>query len=186
MLNGELQIKSELYFMQPKCEIRNPKSDCQDIWQCLEQVFDPEIPVLTVLDLGIVRAVQQNDQGQWEVVITPTYSGCPAMHAIEWDIRGTLAANGHLNVQVRTILSPAWTTDWMSEAGREKLRAYGIAPPSLQPRLDRMLFDADDEVPCPKCRSNNTEMISGFGSTACKALYRCLDCKEPFDYFKCH
>ena len=189
MLNGELQIKSELYFMQPKSEIRNPKSDCQDIWQCLEQVFDPEIPVLTVLDLGIVRAVQQNDQGQWEVVITPTYSGCPAMHAIEWDIRHTLAEHGLAAVGVRTVLSPAWTTDWMSDAGKEKLRAYGIAPPHQTPAGSSVVrFIAKpataETVACPHCGSANTVESSRFGSTACKALYKCRDCLEPFDYFK--
>lgn len=158
----------------------------QEIWQCLEKVHDPEIPVLTVLDMGIVRAVQPTPDGTFEVVITPTYSGCPAMHAIEWDIRHTLAEHGLAAVSVRTVLSPAWTTDWMSEAGKAKLKAYGIAPPQNSDRIDKLLFEGETRVPCPRCNSLHTELVSQFGSTACKALYRCADCLEPFDYFKCH
>ena len=158
----------------------------QKIWQCLDTVYDPEIPVLTVRDLGIVRAVQPTADGGMEVVITPTYSGCPAMHAIEWDIRAALASNGLADVGVRTILSPAWTTDWMSDSGKAKLKAYGIAPPQQGARIDKMLFEGDAQIPCPRCNSLHTELVSQFGSTACKALYRCLDCLEPFDYFKCH
>lgn len=156
------------------------------IWEYLEQVCDPEIPVLSILDLGIVRAVNTDADGNPEVVITPTYSGCPAMHAIEWDIRATLAEHGFPEVKVRTVLSPAWTTDWMREGAQEKLRAYGIAPPQSGLRIDKLLFGPETPVPCPHCNSSNTRLVSEFGSTACKALYRCVDCLEPFDYFKCH
>lgn len=154
----------------------------------LEEVCDPEIPVLTVTDLGIVRDVQIGPEGLITVVITPTYSGCPAMNTIEVNIRAVLQDHGYDQVQVVTVLDPAWTTDWMSEAGRQKLQAYGIAPPEQgSAEVDKMsLFQADRQVTCPRCLSRNTQMISQFGSTACKALYRCLDCLEPFDYFKCH
>ena len=154
------------------------------VWQLLEQVCDPEVPVLTVLDLGLVRAVNETAEGL-EVVITPTYSGCPAMNVIEVNIKSVLQDNGFDQVKVSTILSPAWTTDWMSENGKEKLRAYGIAPPVGS--VDKSdLFVDEKVVPCPQCNSKNTAMISQFGSTACKSLYRCKDCLEPFDYFKCH
>ncbi len=137
-------------------------------------VEDPEIPVLTIEDLGILRDVRL-DGDTVEVTITPTYSGCPAMIAIGLEIETALARAGFPKSQVRSVLSPAWTTDWMSEAGRRKLLAYGIAPPN------------PNALPsCPQCGSENTEQISAFGSTACKALYRCLACREPFDAFKCH
>ena len=155
------------------------------IWQLLREVKDPEVPVLSVLDLGIVRDVIINGD-KVEIIITPTYSGCPAMDVIAMDIRLKLIEKGHRNISVRQQLSPAWTTDWMTEEGKEKLKAFGIAPP-----MPRQQF-CDDEmfrleaVECPHCNSFHTEVISQFGSTACKALYRCLDCREAFDYFKCH
>lgn len=153
------------------------------IWELMEEVFDPEVPVLTVVDLGVVREVNlENDT--WNVVITPTYSGCPAMKRIEDDIIDKLKENGIENVTVELVLSPAWTTDWLSEAGRRKLKEYGIAPPVAE--IDKsVLFAEQPVVPCPKCNSKNTKMISQFGSTACKAHYQCEDCMEPFDYFKC-
>lgn len=158
----------------------------QDIWTILEQVSDPEIPVLSVLDLGIVRDVRFTSDQLPEVVITPTYSGCPAMNTIEVNIRAVLQENGFDPIIVTTVLSPAWTTDWMSEEGREKLQAYGIAPPEPG-NVDKMaLFQEDKQVTCPRCKSRNTKMIAQFGSTACKSLYKCEDCLEPFDYFKCH
>ncbi len=147
------------------------------IYNILENVTDPEVPVLSILDLGIVRDVLMHDDGI-EVVITPTYTGCPAMNMIETNIRIELAVQGYKNVKITTILKPAWTTDWMSEAGKRKLKEYGIAPPQYQ--------DEKKPIPCPLCTSENTELLSEFGSTACKSLYRCKDCLEPFDYFKCH
>ena len=157
----------------------------EDIWKLLEEVTDPEIPVLTVTDLGIVRDVAIQDGGL-EVVITPTYSGCPAMNTIEVNIRAVLQENGFGKVKVTTILHPAWTTDWITPRGRRRLKEYGIAPPAEGSVDKNALFQDNPEVECPQCGSLHTEMASQFGSTACKALYRCLDCKEPFDYFKCH
>jgi len=158
----------------------------------LEQVSDPEIPVISVVDLGIVRevVVSEFDGGaDCTVTITPTYSGCPAMLVIAEAITQALQAHGVRHVTLETQLSPAWTTDWMSAAGKEKLRGYGIAPPTQQvidisgiSRRGRVAA----QVPCPRCGSTNTRVTSEFGSTACKALYRCNDCLEPFDYFKCH
>jgi ring-1,2-phenylacetyl-CoA epoxidase subunit PaaD len=155
----------------------------KDVWTFLEEVSDPEIPVLTVVDLGVVRAV--NFVGDiCNVTITPTYSGCPAMKMIEEQIIEKLNEKGVKNVTVDLVLSPAWTTDWLTESGREKLREYGIAPPEHE--VDKsVLFAEPTIVPCPKCSSRNTKMISQFGSTACKAHYQCIDCLEPFDYFKC-
>jgi ring-1,2-phenylacetyl-CoA epoxidase subunit PaaD len=153
----------------------------KDIWEQLEQISDPEIPVLSIVDLGIVRKVSISDDS-CIVTITPTYSGCPAMNVIQEDIIKLLSPT--VNTKVEMTLSPAWTTDWMSENGRNKLREYGIAPPEHE--VDKsVLFAKPTVVPCPKCTSNHTKMISQFGSTACKAHYQCLDCLEPFDYFKC-
>jgi ring-1,2-phenylacetyl-CoA epoxidase subunit PaaD len=154
-------------------------SEEQKIWNLLETVCDPEVPVLTVLDLGIVRAVNIIGD-KVEVVITPTYTGCPAMDMIAMNIKLTLLENGYQNITVSSVLAPAWTTDWMSEAGKQKLKEYGIAPP--RPHRPGM----NDSIECPQCQSTNTRLLSEFGSTACKALYQCNDCKEPFDYFKCH
>lgn len=154
------------------------------IWSILEKVADPEIPVLTVVDLGVVRAVGQ-DGDSVLVKITPTYSGCPAMNEIEENIREALAEAGYAQVEVETVLSPAWTTDWMTESGKQKLQDYGIAPPEGSSADKSVLFGAAKKVTCPHCKSRNTTMVSQFGSTACKALYKCEDCKEPFDYFKC-
>ena len=156
------------------------------IWAILETVSDPEIPVLTVVDLGIVRAVHFSEKGGAEVTITPTYSGCPAMNAIEVNIRAALQDADYQLVTLKTVLSPAWTTDWLTEIGREKLLAYGIAPPVGNSADKRLLFQTEKEIGCPQCGSTNTEMVAQFGSTSCKALWRCLDCREPFDYFKCH
>ena len=146
--------------------------DIARIWAVLETVPDPEIPAVSVVDLGIVR-----DVAPGRVRITPTYTGCPATQVIERDIRDALDAAGYRGVAIETVLSPPWTTDWISLAGREKLRAYGIAPPT--PRGERA-------VHCPQCGSADTEEISRFGSTPCKALWRCRACAEPFDLFKCH
>lgn len=158
----------------------------QPVWTILENVMDPEVPVLSVLDLGIVRHVSVNGD-EVEVIITPTYTGCPAMDVIKASIQMELLAAGYSPVSVKQVLSPAWTTDWMSEGGRRKLKEYGIAPPNPQQQVcHQHLFAADEAVQCPHCQSWHTRRISEFGSTACKALYQCNDCKEPFDYFKCH
>lgn len=196
---------------RPDNESLNPDELMAKIWQCLSNVSDPEVPVLTVLDLGVVRKIVLKLDGAEFVSeiddlstsitssppktppekisvliqITPTYTGCPAMSMIATNIKLELIANGIKDVQVEEILSPAWTTDWMTESGKQKLKEYGIAPPQAKARVEKMLFDVSN-VPCPQCNSKNTEMISEFGSTACKSLYRCLDCREPFDYFKCH
>ena len=194
------------------------------IWEWLENVCDPEVPVLSVLDLGVVRSItiqydgmeitshfdsRNTNQSQipqdppstvhrlssaspiniqqstFNIKITPTYTGCPAMSMIAANIKLELLSHGLEKVSVIEVLSPAWTTDWMSESGRQKLLDYGIAPPQAKARIDKMLF-SDTPVPCPLCGSENTERISEFGSTACKSLHRCLDCREPFDSFKCH
>ena len=146
-------------------------------------VPDPEIPVLTVADLGVLRNVRVAQDGVLEVEITPTYTGCPAMHAIALDIQAALARAGLGNARVVTVLSPAWTTDWMSEEGRRKLMDYGIAPPA--PGSGRRALFGVESVTCPRCGSEDTEEIAAFGSTPCKALHRCRTCREPFDYFKC-
>jgi ring-1,2-phenylacetyl-CoA epoxidase subunit PaaD len=155
----------------------------QRAWDAAASVVDPEIPVLTIADLGVLREVEVTD-GRVEVTITPTYSGCPAMNMIALEIGLALERAGFRQAHVRIVLSPAWTTDWMSEEGRRKLHDYGIAPP-LPASSRRALFGAQ-QVACPQCGSDNTELLSEFGSTACKALWRCKSCREPFDYFKCH
>ncbi|MFL5772739.1 MAG: 1,2-phenylacetyl-CoA epoxidase subunit PaaD [Flavisolibacter sp.] len=156
-----------------------------DIWNWLEEVKDPEIPVLSVTDLGIVRSVSANDN-RITITITPTYSGCPALDVISMDIRLKLIEKGFRDVQINQSLSPPWTTDWITESGKEKLKAFGIAPPNPRQQFCITEMFAEEAVACPRCHSFHTELISQFGSTACKSMYRCLDCKEPFDYFKCH
>jgi ring-1,2-phenylacetyl-CoA epoxidase subunit PaaD len=171
----------------------------ESIWQLLEQVPDPEIPVVSIRELGILRDVRWAADGMLEVVITPTYSGCPAMGQIQEDVTTALAC-ANITARVVTQLAPAWTTDWMSEAAKTKLRNYGIAPPQCSataahietPNLIANYsafswargINSIKNVPCPRCNSSNTTETSHFASTACKALYKCLDCLEPFDYFK--
>lgn len=183
----------------------------QKIWDTLATISDPEIPVISILDLGIVRKIvlnidninhtfniedintmAQNEQKYCIINIqsiildtTPTYSGCPAMGMIGVQIYMVLLALGFKDVKINTILSPSWTTDWLSETAKNKLKLYGIAPPHAKARLQKWLFDTPS-VSCPFCDSNHTEMLAEFGSTSCKSLYRCKDCLEPFDYFKCH
>lgn len=147
------------------------------------EVLDPEVPVLTIDDLGILRDVEVDEAGRVMVTITPTYSGCPAMEAIRADVTAALARHGFDDVEVALVLSPAWTTDWMSEAGRQKLSAYGIAPP--QARGSGPVRVALS-LRCPQCGSGDTRELSRFGSTACKSLWACNSCKEPFDHFKAH
>jgi ring-1,2-phenylacetyl-CoA epoxidase subunit PaaD len=146
-------------------------------------VVDPEIPVLTIADLGVLRDVVV-EGGHVRVDITPTYSGCPAMNMIAVEIDVALAQAGIEGAEVRTVLAPAWTTDWMTGDGRRKLREYGIAPP--QPSGGRRALFGKDAVSCPRCGSAHTSLLAEFGSTSCKALWRCESCREPFDYFKCH
>ncbi|WGD49849.1 phenylacetate-CoA oxygenase subunit PaaJ [Bradyrhizobium sp. CB1650] len=155
----------------------------QRAWNVAASVVDPEIPVLTIADLGVLRDVVL-DGDQIEVSITPTYSGCPAMNMIALEIELALERAGFRHPKVRTVLSPAWTTGWMSEEGRRKLHAYGIAPP--QAASSRRALFGEQAVACPQCGSDKTELLSEFGSTSCKALWRCKACREPFDYFKCH
>ncbi len=159
----------------------NLKITEKEIWDLLEQVTDPEIPVLTIIDLGVVRTVELIE-GKCLITITPTYSGCPAMQVIEDDIK--ILLKDIIDCEIKLTLSPAWSTDWISENGRKKLLEYGIAPPEHEPDKS-VLFSKPVVVPCPQCKSKNTRMVSLFGSTACKSQYQCNDCLEPFDYFKC-
>ena len=146
----------------------------QEVWDWLEAVPDPEIPVISVVDLGVVRDVDVQDD-RVRVIITPTYSGCPAMSVIAMDIETELIKHGLKDVQIETRIAPAWTTDWLSEKGKARLEEFGIAPPQVAGGPER----------CPRCKSKNVEKVSQFGSTPCKAQWRCRDCIEPFDYFKC-
>jgi ring-1,2-phenylacetyl-CoA epoxidase subunit PaaD len=174
-------------------------TDTAQVWTWLGEVPDPEIPVISVVDLGIVRdvAFEGADGDECVVTITPTYSGCPAMQVIAEDVENALRAHGVEKVRIATRLSPAWTTDWMSDTGKAALKGYGIAPPVQQvidisalqharvASFSRHAIQQPD-VACPHCGSHHTRLTSQFGSTPCKALYQCLDCREPFDYFKCH
>ncbi|KQN55122.1 phenylacetate-CoA oxygenase subunit PaaJ [Erwinia sp. E602] len=148
------------------------------IWRCLRQIPDPELPLLSITELGMIRAVNAAPAG-WQVVLTPTYSGCPATRFLQDDIRQRLQQAGYPSAEVVVSLHPAWSSDWISETGRRKLLEAGIAPPH------RCAAATICPVACPRCGSLHTEQISEFGSTACKALYRCCACREPFDYFKC-
>ncbi len=158
-------------------------ADRESVWRLAATVVDPEIPVLTIEDLGILRDVEVSDD-RVTVTLTPTYSGCPAMDALRDDVVDTLARAGIENVDVRLTLSPAWTTDWMSEAGRRKLAEYGIAPPTGRAPAPRGPVPLTLATRCPRCGSADTVEVSRFGSTSCKALYECRSCLEPFDYFK--
>lgn len=159
--------------------------DIKNIESQLAEIPDPEVPVINIAELGVLRGITI-EEGKWIVTITPTYSGCPAMKAIENDIAAILRKNEINNFEIRYTYSPAWTTDWLTDEAREKLRKYGIAPPEKASADKNVLLLQQKVKSCPRCGSVNTEMISAFGSTACKALYRCKNCGEPFDYFKCH
>lgn len=154
------------------------------IWRVLESVPDPEIPVLSIVDLGIVRNVRCDEEHGIIVGLTPTYSGCPATEVIRQLVRDALRQAGFADVTIEEVLHPPWTSDWLSEAGRRKLEAFGIAPPAESVSSPRGLLGSP-RVVCPRCASRNTERVSEFGSTPCKAHYRCRECLEPFDYFKC-
>ncbi|HEY0779444.1 MAG TPA: 1,2-phenylacetyl-CoA epoxidase subunit PaaD [Gemmatirosa sp.] len=164
------------------------------VWVALAEVPDPEVPAISVVDLGIVRGVAVAEDGAVTVTITPTYSGCPAMREIERDVRAALVQRGWADVRIDTVYAPAWTTEWMSDAAREKLRAYGIAPPRVggaalvtlrrAPRAEQTMPVEPVPVPCPRCGSTDTRLQSAFGSTACKAMHACVACGEPFEEFK--
>ncbi len=162
--------------------VQQGKPDVEQIWKWLDTVPDPEIPVISLVDLGIIRDVVWND-GCLRVTVTPTYSGCPATSIINLDIETALLDRGIEKIEIVKVLSPPWSTGWISESGREKLRAYGIVPP--QEGTACGTGGSSPEVSCPRCDSKNTELVSKFGSTPCKSSYRCKDCLEPFDYFKC-
>lgn len=160
----------------------------EQVYEWLSDVKDPEVPVLSILDLGIVRDViidNTSERTSVTVKITPTYSGCPAMDAIAIGVRLALAGHGVPKITVDLVLDPAWTTDWMTEDGKRKLEEYGIAPPNRKAFKELGLFE-EEEVQCPRCNSHNTILVSQYGPTSCKALYKCEDCKEPFEHFKCH
>lgn len=157
--------------------------DNLEVAQILRSVTDPEIPVLSIMDMGVVRAVTINNK-HIDINITPTYSGCPAMDTIAADIVIALEKHGY-TAKIKLVLSPAWTTDWITENGRRELEKYGIAPPLGEDMDKRALLDGERIVSCPRCKSTHTKMVSQFGSTACKALFQCEDCYEAFDYFKC-
>ena len=154
------------------------------ILHLLQNVKDPEIPVISVLELGVVRQVEVDADGKVVVTITPTYTGCPAMDVMATDIKKELVEHGIASVEVKQVLSPAWTTDWITDDGKRKLKEFGVAPPEKTGDI-RALKGEAPVVPCPQCGSRNTVMLSAFGSTACKALWKCNDCLEPFDQFKC-
>jgi ring-1,2-phenylacetyl-CoA epoxidase subunit PaaD len=156
----------------------------EKITELISEIPDPEIPVITISELGVIRDVIVNGENV-EIKITPTYSGCPAMQRMENDIKEILNKNGVSDLKITTVYSPPWTTDWIPEEAKEKLRKYGIAPPEKTTEDKNWLTGKNKIVLCPRCKSKNTKLISQFGSTACKALYQCQDCLEPFDYFKC-
>jgi ring-1,2-phenylacetyl-CoA epoxidase subunit PaaD len=155
----------------------------EEIFSWLSAIADPEIPVVTIEEMGMLRDVVVGADS-YEVLLTPTYTGCPAMGIIEADIKALLHEKGLENVSVKMIYDPAWTTDWMSDVAKEKMRQYGIAPPVHSSCGN--ISTAEKNIPCPLCRSTNTQVISRFGATACKAFYKCKDCDETFEYFKCH
>lgn len=151
----------------------------------LNEIPDPEIPVISIVELGVIRDVRFLAEDSIEIDITPTYSGCPAMKQMEDDVVKKLCEAGFKNIKVHTIYNPAWTSDWLSEEAKQKLQQYGIAPPEEKTSDKSFLTGKHKAVTCPRCKSKNTHMVSQFGSTACKALYKCGDCLEAFDYFKC-
>lgn len=157
----------------------------EDIFTLLSEIPDPEIPVISIIELGVIRNIEIINDTTISLKITPTYSGCPAMKQIEDDVRKKLFENGFTTIDIKTIFSPPWTTDWITPEAKEKLRKYGIAPPENSTEDKSWLTGKEKKIACPRCKSINTKLISQFGSTACKALYQCQDCLEPFDYFKC-
>ena len=177
---------SDLFETESRLAGVDPDADQQKAWSIASTVCDPEIPVLTIADLGILRHVEVIEDLKIRVTITPTYSGCPAMDAIRDDLKIAFAKEGYVSTEVQLVLAPAWTTDWMTESGKAKLQEYGIAPPSGKAAAGGHSGPVrlNLAVKCPQCSSLNTKELTRFGSTSCKALYVCQDCKEPFDYFK--
>jgi ring-1,2-phenylacetyl-CoA epoxidase subunit PaaD len=175
--------------MSPAATMTNPQPPTQEMiaraYQVLESVADPEIPVLSLTDLGVIRSVDLLDDGELRVGVSPTYSGCPATRVIHASIVEALQREGFARVVAVAVLSPPWSSDWISAAGRDKLREYGIAPPAESVSSLRHLLSGDLPIACPRCNSVSTQKLSEFGSTPCKAHYRCNSCLEPFDYFKC-
>ena len=157
----------------------------EKIVSLLSEIPDPEIPVISIIELGVIRQVEVLNETSISLKITPTYSGCPAMKQIEDDVRKKLSENGFTNIEIKTIFSPPWTTDWITSEAKKKLRKYGIAPPEHTTEDKSWLTGKEKVIACPQCKSIHTKLISQFGSTACKSLYQCQDCLEPFDYFKC-
>lgn len=182
-MSAAMMTSSEAQQLTPD-GIRPAEAADAAVWDTAATVTDPEIPVLTIADLGILRAAAATEGDGAVVVITPTYSGCPAMETITADLTTALQNAGYAPVEVQTVLKPAWTTDWMSQEGREKLREYGITPPSGKAAVRDAPVPVALSVKCPHCSSLDTRELSRFGSTACKALYQCRGCLEPFDYFK--
>lgn len=156
----------------------------ENILSLLNEIPDPEIPVISIVELGVIREIKLHEKSV-EVIITPTYSGCPAMKQMETDVRKKLVEQGFEEIKITTVFNPAWTTDWMSEGAKKKLQDYGIAPPEESTSDKSFLSNKPKLITCPRCKSKNTIMVSQFGSTACKALYKCNECLEVFDYFKC-
>ena len=168
----------------PANDAGSPPPTVDGVWALLNEVNDPEVPVISVVDLGIVRGVRVDEKGNVTVDVTPTYSGCPATQIIEALIKAAIESRGY-TAEIKTVITPPWTTDWISDAGRVKLREYGIAPPEKGAESKASLLGIDPVLSCPQCNSTDSERISEFGSTACKALYKCKSCLEPFEYFKC-
>jgi ring-1,2-phenylacetyl-CoA epoxidase subunit PaaD len=156
-----------------------------DIMQLLSEIPDPEIPVITIVELGVVRKIEVISDTELKVLLTPTYSGCPAMKQMEDDVKSKLKQHGFSKIDLQLVYHPVWTTDWLTDAAKQKLQAYGIAPPEESTSDKSFLTGKQKNITCPRCKSKQTQMISQFGSTACKALYQCQLCLEPFDYFKC-
>ena len=171
--------------MSPSAQLASSETGWQaQVWRLLSEVKDPEIPILSIMDLGIVRYVRGATRDALHVGLTPTYSGCPATEVIRRAVEERLARAGYCNAVVETVLAPPWSSDWITGAGRLKLTAYGIAPPAQPVSSLKRLFGTTPVV-CPRCKSDATRLVSEFGSTACKAHYTCTACLEPFDYFKC-
>ena len=160
----------------------------ESVWDILQTIPDPEVPVISIVELGVVRNVEIVNSDSIKVQITPTYSGCPALKTMEEDVMQKLREIGFTHIEIETIYKPAWTTDWLSENTKQKLKEYGIAPPAKLTfgHLIPLAKSIDEKIPCPFCNSMNTALTSQFGSTACKALYFCYNCHQPFEHFKCH
>ncbi|MGW4640559.1 1,2-phenylacetyl-CoA epoxidase subunit PaaD [Sphaerisporangium sp. NPDC004334] len=175
--------------VSPRARSGPPGRGASSAWEVARGVLDPELPMLTLDDLGILRGVEETGDGGVVVTVTPTYSGCPAMAAIRADLSAALRAAGYADVEVRTVLAPAWTTDWITEEGRRRLADAGVAPPGQAPArrsgpVPLTLGPVRRSVGCPRCGSGDTEEVSRFGSTACKDLWRCRACREPFEHVK--